>query len=80
MAEGVNLFLSSQGSGLLSMTNQVNPQTVFISYSHDNPEQENLIRLWPRWVGVQSRIFGSERPFWRGAMGFERFVNDLFNH
>ena len=42
--------------------------------------EAHLIGLWPRWVGVQSRIFASERPFWHGALGFERLVNDLFNH
>lgn len=42
-------------------------------------DQAQLIRLWPKWVGVQSRIFASERPFWHGALGFQRVVDDLFN-
>lgn len=43
-------------------------------------EESQLLNLWPRWVGVQTRLFAQERPLSRSGVAFDRLVYDLLNH
>jgi hypothetical protein len=43
-------------------------------------DERRLIQLWPRWIGVQARIFASERPFFQGGLSFDHLIDDLFDN
>jgi hypothetical protein len=42
-------------------------------------DERQLIELWPRWIGVQARIFAQERPFFRGGLAFDHLIDDLLD-
>ena len=37
-------------------------------------DEGQLLKLWPRWIGVQARILAQERPFSRSGLTFERLL------
>jgi TIR domain len=43
-------------------------------------DQRQLVQLWPRWIGVQARIFAQERPFFHNRLAFEHLIDDLFDN
>jgi hypothetical protein len=42
-------------------------------------DERQLIQLWPRWIGVQTRIFAQERPLFHSVLAFEHLIDDLFD-
>lgn len=42
-------------------------------------DERQLVQLWPRWIGVQARIFAQDRPFFHSRLAFEHIINDLFD-
>ena len=43
-------------------------------------DERQLLELWPRWVGVQTRILAHERALWRSGLSFDRLIYELLNH
>jgi hypothetical protein len=43
-------------------------------------DEGRLIELWPRWIGVQARIFAHERPFHHGGLSFDHLIEDLLDN
>jgi len=48
-------------------------------FSEIKVDEDQLLQLWPRWIGVQERILAQEHAFRRPGLSFDRLVYDVLN-